>query len=63
MKSLAIQDLIIAQAIKSETLAIKACNGRFGAFWSIEDQCGLIEVHVTEKEARDRVADIRERVS
>jgi len=54
-------DVAIALAAQSGTLRISAQTGRFGAFASIEDDRGLIEVTASVEEAESRVAAIRER--
>ncbi len=56
-------DLAIAIAIKAGTLETREREGRFGTFWSLEDERGLIEVHNTKGEAESRVQKILEKLS
>jgi hypothetical protein len=60
MKLLSSTDLAIAQAITTNSLRVVECEGRFGAFWSIEDAFGVIEVALSAEEADFRVGTIRE---
>jgi len=55
--------LAIALADKAGTLHIVEREGRFGTFYAIEDEHGLIEVHNTRKEINDRLTAIRYRVA
>lgn len=50
--------LAIALAAKSGTLKVTPCQGRFGEYFAIEDDYGLIEVALTADEAAQRVADV-----
>ena len=63
MKTLAIQDLSIANAIRADTLRITEQVGRAGAFWAVEDADGVIEVHLTPEAAAARVAEIAQRLN
>ena len=54
--------LAIALASKSGSLRIEERDGRFGPFWTISDDRGLIEVADTADEARERVRSVEERV-
>jgi hypothetical protein len=55
--------LAIALADKAGTLRIVEREGRFGPFFAIEDEAGLIEVALDRAEADARLASIRERVA
>lgn len=59
MKLLSATDLAIALAIKDGSLTVSEFQGRFGAYWSIEDSHGLIEVALSAEEAAERIATIR----
>jgi hypothetical protein len=59
MKLLSSTDVAIAQAIRSNSLRVVECEGRFGAFWSIEDAFGVIEVALSAAEADLRVGTIK----
>lgn len=59
LKGLSSTDLAIANAIKAGTLAIAECEGRFGPYWSIEDDHGVIEVALSREEADERIGTIR----
>ena len=59
MKLLSSTDVAIAQAIVSSTLRVVECEGRFGAFWSIEDAFGIIEVALSAEEAAERIGSIQ----
>jgi len=63
MRTLSATCLAIACAAKAGTLRTVERQGRFGAFWSIEDDRGVIEVQSTAKEAAERVAEIERRVA
>lgn len=56
-------DLAIALAIKNGTLAVNECEGRVGAYWSIEDDHGLIEVALSAEEADERISEIKRRAA
>ena len=58
MLTLSATDLAIAVANKNGTLSITEQTGRFGQFWAISDDFGLIEVALTANEAKTRVAKI-----
>jgi hypothetical protein len=58
MKLLSATDVAIAKAIKAGTLRSLRRTGRFGEFWAIEDDHGVIEVHNTDAEAFRRVTEI-----
>lgn len=60
MRTLSATCVAIAQAIKADTLRVVECDGRFGAFWSIEDHHGIIEVALSAEEADRRIGAIRE---
>lgn len=60
MKLLSATDLAIALAIKDGSLKVSEWQGRFGAYWSIEDSHGLIEVALSAEEAEARIAKISE---
>lgn len=55
--------LAIALADKAGTLRIIEREGRFGSFYAIEDERGLIEVHNDRREVNTRLAAIRERLA
>lgn len=63
MQTLSATDLAIAIAAKAGTLEVTEREGRFGAFWAISDDRGLIEVHLSADEAERRVADIAKRAA
>ena len=48
----------IAVAIKNGTLAVTEHTGRFGQYWAISDEVGLIEVALSEAEAETRVGAV-----
>ena len=60
MKLLSATDLAIAAAVAANTIRVIPRAGRYGAFWTIEDQHGMIEVALSEEEAQQRIASIRE---
>lgn len=47
-------DLAISLAIKAGTLRITEHTGRFGQYWAISDNHGVIEVHNSKAEAEAR---------
>ncbi len=49
-------DLAINIAAKSGTLKVTEAVGRFGPYWAIEDDHGVIEVALSAEEAQERVA-------
>jgi hypothetical protein len=63
MRLLSSTDLAIAIAVRADTLRVIECNGRFGPFWSIEDDRGVIEVALTADESATRIASIKERIA
>ncbi len=58
MKTLSATCVAIRLAAAQGTLKIVECTGRFGQYFSIEDQFGLIEVALTREEADGRVAGV-----
>ena len=62
MQTLSATDLAIAIADKAGTLAVTAEQGRFGQFFAISDDRGLIEVAMSASEADLRLAAIRGRL-
>lgn len=62
MKLFSATDAAIALAIKANSLRVVERNGRFGPFWSIEDNFGVIEVALSDAEASSRIATIRESI-
>ena len=53
-------DVAIAVAIRANTLRVVTRTSRFGGeFIALEDDVGLIEVHLTQAEADARLAKIR----
>jgi len=58
MKLLSATDLAIALAVKNGTLKVTERVGRFGQFWAIADDVGLIEVQMTETAMRERIDSI-----
>jgi hypothetical protein len=62
MQTLSATDLAIAVAIKANTLTIERCEGRFGEFFAIGDNRGLIEVALDSDEVDCRIEAIRERL-
>jgi hypothetical protein len=63
MLTLSATCLAIALADQAGTLRIVEREGRFGTFYAIEDEVGLIEVHNERSEISSRLAAIRERVA
>jgi hypothetical protein len=63
MKLLSSTDLAIALAIRNDSLRVVERDGRFGAFWSIEDASGIIEVALSAEEAAERIGSIRKRAA
>jgi hypothetical protein len=63
MKLLSSTDLAIAMAIRTDSLRVVEREGRFGAFWSIEDAFGVIEVALSAEEAGLRVGAIEARAA
>lgn len=55
MLTLSATDLAIRIAAQAGTLRIEECEGRFGPYWAIEDETGLIEVALSAAEAQERV--------
>lgn len=51
-------DLAIGLAFEAGTLRVTEHEGRFGSFIAFGDECGLIEVALTEAEAETRLASI-----
>ena len=56
MIALSATDLAIRLARENGTLRITESEGRFGTYWAIEDDHGLIEVAMTKAEADRRIA-------
>lgn len=55
MLLLSATDIAINRAAKSGALKVVEATGRFGAYWAIEDDHGLIEVALSVEEADERV--------
>ena len=53
-------DMVIAQAILTDTLVVKTRKGRFHDFASLYDKKGLIEVYNSKAQADARIAAIKE---
>jgi len=49
----------IAEAILNGTLTLEVCEGRFGKYWSINDERGMISIELTIGEAHRRIADVK----
>ena len=63
MLLLSATDVAIAIAIRANTLRQVERPSRFGGtFISLEDEAGVIEVHMTQAEADDRLAKIQEAI-
>jgi hypothetical protein len=62
MQLLSSTDLAIAVAIKAGTLSIERCEGRFGEFFAIGDERGIIEVALDSDEVDCRIEALRERL-
>lgn len=60
MAFLSSTDFAIAAAAKAGTLLLVDRVGRFGAYTSIEDAHGLIEVALSREEADRRVASVQQ---
>ena len=58
MKTLSATCVAIRLAAAEGTLKIVERTGRFGQYFAIEDQFGLIEVALTREEADGRVAGV-----
>jgi hypothetical protein len=58
LRLLSATDVAIAVAIKSGSLRVTGHNGRFGSYWAIEDDFGLIEVALTAEAAAERITNI-----
>ncbi len=54
MLALSVTDVAIRIARESGTLNVREAEGRFGKYWAIEDDHGLIEVAMSEAEVLDR---------
>ena len=54
MFALSATDVAIRLARQNGTLEIVEREGRFGAYWAICDDHGVIEVHSTAEEANER---------
>ena len=63
MQTLSATCLAIALASENGTLAVTEQEGRFGPFWAISDDHGLIEVALSADEAESRITDITEALS
>lgn len=63
MLTLSATCLAIACAARDGHLRIVEREGRFGAFWAIEDARGVIEVALSAEEAEARVASIAKRAA
>lgn len=63
MQTLSATDLAIAVAIKANTLRIERREGRFGEFFAISDDHGLIEVADDSDEVEARIEPIREAIN
>lgn len=59
MQLLSSTDVAIAMAIRNNSLRVVECEGRFGAFWSIDDDFGVIEVALSAEEADARISAIK----
>lgn len=59
MTYLSATDVAIAMALRNNDLRVVECEGRFGAFWSIDDAHGVIEVALSAAEAESRIAAIK----
>lgn len=55
MLALSATDVAIRLAIETGSLRVTAETGRYGAYWAISDDHGLIEVALSEDEADQRV--------
>jgi hypothetical protein len=53
-------DLAIKLAAQRGTLSVEERQGRYGAFWAISDEHGLIEVQLTAADAEDRINHLNE---
>lgn len=64
MKTLAVQDVAIAEAMRNETLSIvERFSDRFGEpYWLISDNHGVIEICLSQEEVDRRVTFVKERV-
>jgi hypothetical protein len=61
MRTLAVQDVAIAVALRNGDLSVKSFVNRFGdTMWSISDKHGPIEICGSQSEADDKVATVAE---
>ena len=54
-------DVAIAMAHERGTLLIERRVGRFGEYFAVSDEHGLIEVHNTDTELEERIGSVLER--
>ena len=59
MVLLSATDVAIAMAIKTGTLVVSEHTGRFGQYWAISDDRGLIEIANSAAEAEARISALR----
>ena len=65
MQGLALQDVLIADALANGTIEVEAMhNDRINSdYWAVRDKDGTIEVFLSEQEAEDRIAAVLEMVA
>ena len=63
MQTLSATCFAIAVALEAGTLSVSEQQGRFGSFYAISDDRGLIEVALSASEAEARIQAIRERIA
>ena len=62
MRTLSANDVAIAIALREGTLRIEQREGRFGPYWSIQDDYGVIEVTSSAEEANQIVTAVRQSI-
>lgn len=55
MTGISATDVAIRMARQGGTLKVEAQEGRFGSYWTISDEFGLIEVAMSAAEVEERI--------
>lgn len=63
MIALSASCVAIASAIENGSLRIEKASGRYGEYFTISDNCGLIEVAMDRAEVDARVEEIKRRLA
>ncbi len=58
MMTFSATDIAILDAHTRKTLTVVAEQGRFGTFWAIKDEHGIIEAHTSSYDAYDRLSTV-----